>query len=214
MPLTMPEEILLLTLDDEGRPVGVPAPALDLAVAGAVLMELALHGRVDSDPDRLYLASRTPTGDPLLDDVLARIASDRDRDSRWWMERLSKDAAAFRSAFLDRLVVRGVLRRVQGRVLWFLNERRYPVLDGTQMQEVRARLRAVLLSGEIPDPRDALTIGLCQATGLVTLILSDDERTAATARIAAVASLEEMGRSLSAATRDLYAAMTAYGASP
>ncbi|WP_426957165.1 GOLPH3/VPS74 family protein [Muricoccus radiodurans] len=215
MTMTMPEEILLLTLDEAGRPVGVPAPAVDLAVAGAVLMELALAGRVDSDPDRLYLAAPSPLGDPMLDDVLARIASRTPpSDSRWWMEHLSKDAARFRRAFLDRLVVRGVLRRVEGKVFWVLPDRRYPMINGAEVQEVRSRLRAVLLGGEIPDSRDALMIGLCRATGLITLILSEAEAREAAGRVEAVVGLEELNRSLSAATRDLYASMTAYGASP
>ena len=37
--LSIPEEVLLLTLDDEtGRPLGVPAQAVALALAGAALM--------------------------------------------------------------------------------------------------------------------------------------------------------------------------------
>jgi hypothetical protein len=213
MQMTMPEEILLLTLDDEtGRPIGLPGPAVDLALSGAVLMELALAGRVDSDPGRLYLATPRPTGDTLLDEVLARIASQNPpQDSRWWMERLAKGAAAWRKAFLDRLVVRGVLRRVEGRILWVLPDRRYPKLDGKEVQAVRSRLRGVLLGGEIPDSRDALMIGLCRATGLIPLILLDGEAAEAATRIDEVAALEELNRSLSAATRDLYASMTAYG---
>ncbi len=172
----MPEEILLLALNDDGLTMGVPPGALDLAVAGAVIMELGLLGRLDSDPDRLYLATPAPTGDALLDDVLVRVAGDPARDSRWWMAALAREAGALRKAFLDRLVIRGVLRRVKGGgLLRFRDERRYPPVDGLQVTEVRARLRDVLLSGETPDPRDALMIGLCRATGLVTLILSDEE---------------------------------------
>ena len=57
----------------------------DLALAGAILMELALAGRIDTDLDRLVVVQQRPTGDALLDGVLARLATGAaERTSRWW----------------------------------------------------------------------------------------------------------------------------------
>ena len=70
MQLTMPEEIMLLLLDDRtGRPVGLPPPAADFAIAGAVLMELSLHGRIDTDLEQLVVSNQLPTGDGVLDEL-------------------------------------------------------------------------------------------------------------------------------------------------
>lgn len=207
-PLNMPERILLLSLDDEtGRPLDVPPEAVSLALAGAALMELALAGRLDSDPDRLFVADPGPCGDPVLDDVLARVAAGPEgRDSRWWMGELAWDAAALRRALLERLVARGHLRAVEGRRFWILPDRRYPKTDPAAVTEARGRLRAVLLEGDIPEAPDSLMAGLCHATGLIALILTEEEAARAAPRIAAVAALEEMSRSLLAATRDRLAA--------
>ena len=60
----------------------------------------------------------------------------------------------------------------------------------------------MLLEDGIPDARDSLMTGLCRATGLIALVLSGAEAEAAAARIASVAGLEEMSRSLLAETRD------------
>ncbi|HEY8611605.1 MAG TPA: GPP34 family phosphoprotein [Roseomonas sp.] len=206
--LTIPEEVLLLTLDDEtGRPLGVPAQAVSLALAGAALMELALSGRLDSDPDRLFVTDATPSGDVLLDEVLARIGAEPSaRDSRWWMARIAREAPGMRRALLDRLVARGLLHARESRRFWLLPDRRYSKADGAASSATRARLRSVLLEGGIPEPRDSLMTGLCRATGLVALLLSEPEAEAAAARIAAVAGLEEMSRSLVAETRDRLAA--------
>ncbi|MBP0493091.1 GOLPH3/VPS74 family protein [Pararoseomonas indoligenes] len=202
--LTMPEEVLLLSLDDvTGRPLDLPAAALSLALSGAVLMELALRGRLDSDPDRLFVADPTPCGDALLDPVLERIAAAPEpQDSRWWMGQLAPGAPALRHALLDRLVARGVLREVMARRLLVLPDRRYPKADRAASAGARERLRAVILAGEMPEPRDSLMAGLCRATGLVALLLSEEEAQAALPRIAALAALEEMSRSLVAETRD------------
>ncbi|MDQ1081729.1 GPP34 family phosphoprotein [Pseudoroseomonas cervicalis] len=208
MPLTMPEEILLLTLDDAtGRPIGLPGPAAELALAGAMLMELSLAGRIDTDPDRLYRVAAAPLGDAVLDALLARIgATTPERPSRWWIEQLMREAPKLRPAWLERLVQRGVLRREKGRVLWVLPDHRYPKEDGGTTEAVRERLRHVLLQDVIPDARDAMLVGLCRIAGLVPLLLSEAEAARAAGRVEQIAALEEMARALSAATRDLYAA--------
>ena len=50
------EEIVLLLLsDDDGRFARVPSWSLEYSLAGAVLMDLALEGRIDTDLDKLVL---------------------------------------------------------------------------------------------------------------------------------------------------------------
>lgn len=206
---------MLLLLDDEtGKPVGLPGPAGDLALAGAALMELALAGRIDTDLDALVVMDRRSLGDPLLDGVLARLAgAEAPRTSRWWIAEVAKGAGALRATVTGRLVAGGVLRRVEDRFLWVFPERRYPKAEGrAETEEVRARLRGVILHDEIPDPRDSLLIGLARATGLVPLLLSEEETRRALPRVEQIAALEELSRSLSAATRDVYAALLRQGA--
>jgi hypothetical protein len=212
MALSMPEELLLLMLDDEsGRLQERAAPAGDYAVAGAVLAELALAGRIDTDPQRLWVTDAAPTGDALLDRVLAQLAAEAaPRDSRHWIETLGADADAFRETLFERLVAKGVLRRVEGRFLWVFPERRYPAVSGREEREVKARLLGVLFNDEIPEPRDSLLIGLCRAAGLFSLILTGQELDRVQPRIDQVADLEELNRSLSAAVREIYAQIARY----
>jgi len=207
MPLTMPEEILLLMLDDKsGRLQERAAPSGDYAVAGAVIAELALHGRIDTDPQRLYVVDPTPTGDALQDRALAQIvAAPAISDSRHWIETLAADADDYREALFERLVQKGVLKRIEGRFLWVFPERRYPMVSDKEEREVKARIMGVLFKDEIPDPRDALLIGLCRAAGLFPLLLSGQELDRVQGRIDAVADLEELNRSLADAIREIYA---------
>ena len=63
--LRFAEELLVLMLD-EGRgevAPGLPSHSLSLALAGAVLMDLALEDRIDTDLERLMLVDSTPLGD-------------------------------------------------------------------------------------------------------------------------------------------------------
>ncbi|MCW8087620.1 GOLPH3/VPS74 family protein [Sabulicella glaciei] len=214
MQLTMPEEIMLLLLDDRtGRPIGLPAPAGDYALSSAILMELSLQGRVDTDLERLMVTSQKPTDDPVLDEALIMISSSQTmRDSRHWIVEIGRKTEHLRSMVLDRLTAKGVLRREEGRFLWVFPERRYPKPPEGQaeVKEVRARLRDVLLHDEIPEPREALMIGLARSAGLIPLILSPEEQDRAMARVDQVADLEELGRTLSSVTREVYAMMLAF----
>ena len=74
--LRLVEEIILLLLrDQDGRFVGVPTWSLDYALAGGVLMDLAMEDRIDTDLENLILLDPTPIGDSLLDPTLAAIAT-------------------------------------------------------------------------------------------------------------------------------------------
>ncbi len=215
MALTMAEEILLLLLDDEtGQPVGLKGPAGDLALVGAILMELALAGRIDTDLDCLTVVDPKPVGDAVLDGALAQLAAPgAARTSRGWIQAFARGAGPMRTQLLERLVQGGVLRRVEDRFLWVFPERRYPKAEGrAEVEEVRARLRHVLLDDSIPEPRDALLIGLARATGLVPLLLSAEEAARVAPRVERIVALEELSRSLGAATRDIYAALMRQGA--
>ena len=214
MQLTMPEEIMLLLLDDRtGRPVGLPPPAADFAIAGAVLMELSLEEQIDTDLEQLTVVSVRSTGDAVLDDTLAMIgqAAER-RDSRYWIGELGARGEALRETLLARLVNHGVLRAEEGRFLWVFPDRRYPkAAEGAaEVKEVRARLREIILSDDIPGPRDALLIGLCRATGLVPLLLTPPELEETVTRVDQIADLEELNRALAEVIRQLQASMVAF----
>ena len=212
MPLTMPEELLLLMLDDaSGRLVDRVMPAGDYALAGGVLAELALAGRIDTDPQRLYVTNGAPTGDAVLDAVLEKLrGTGQPMDTRGWIDTLALEASSLRQALFARLVAAGVLRQEDSRFLWMFAERRYPQVSGREEREVKARLLGVLFNDEIPDTRDVLLLGLARAANLFAAILSEPELERALPRIDQVADFEEINRALAAAVRDILGQVSRY----
>ena len=73
--LTFAEELLLLAHDEKSGQFHDLDDAMP-ALAGAVLMELALRDRIDTDLDKLMLIDGTPTGEPVLDFILAKMAAE------------------------------------------------------------------------------------------------------------------------------------------
>ncbi|MGG5823738.1 GOLPH3/VPS74 family protein [Falsiroseomonas sp. HW251] len=201
--LSLAEEVVLLSLDDEtGRPVGRAGMAPDLALAGALLMDLALAGRVDTDRDRLIVVEDAPTWDPVLDAALGRLVEpSAPRDARGAIVVLARDAGEARGALLDRLIEAGMLRRVESRALWLFRDRRHPKAEGgqTEAADARARLREMLLQEELPAPRDALLLGLARASGLLPLLFEEAELPRIQDWLDLVTRLESLNRSLGSA---------------
>ena len=205
MKLRFAEEITLLMLNDEdGEFVRVPGWSLQCAFAGAVLMDLALENRLDTDLKRLVLIDPTPLGDDILDPVLARIAQATEtHDARHWVEHIADYVEEIREGALAGLVERGILRREEDRFLWVFKSRRYPIVDGEAEREVKLRIMEVLFGNEIPDPRDIVLICLADACGILRELLSARELERASERIEQVRKLDLIGQAVSKAVWDI-----------
>ena len=202
--LRFTEEIILLLLnDDDGRFARLPNVSLDYALAGGVLMDLALENRIDTDLDSLILIDSTPTGDSLLDPTLADIAEVGGNNARFWIERTAVRAEELREEALKRLMDQGILEQVDDRFMWVFKSRRYPTIDGEAQREVKLRIMGVLFSDEIPDPRDIVIICLADACGIFKTILSSQELDSVTPRIEQVRRLDLIGQAMTQAIHDI-----------
>lgn len=206
MKLRIAEEILLLLLDEQsGDLADVSEDRLHLALAGAVLVDLAFEDRIDTDLEKLVLESPEPLGDELLDPFLARIAESgakgETRDAEHWLRILAKDGEAIRETALARLVDAGVLESAEEGLIALSRRvrraRRYPVAgDGQVQQDVRLRVMQVLFGDDVPAPRDAAIIGLADACGFFDGILAKDELADVADRLDWVRRLDLIGRTV------------------
>ena len=202
--LRFAEEVILLLLDDEdGSFAHVPRLALNYALAGGVLMDLAMENRIDTDVEHLTLLDATPTGDSLLDTTLADIQAVEERNLSFWVERTAHNGDAIREEALSRLVSSGILESRDERFLWVFHSRRYPAAQGEPEREVKLRILGVLFSDEIPDPRDVMIICLAEACGILARLVSREELERASARIEQVRKLDLIGQAMSQAITDI-----------
>ena len=210
--LRFAEEVLVLVLD-EGRgelATSLSPRSLNLALAGAVLMDLALEDRIDTDLERLMLVDSTPFGDEILDPTLAEIAGDdQSRDTGYWLGRIARRGDQIRHTALTRLIERGILRSEAQGILSLVpavsRSRRYPTADGQQVEEARLRIMRVLFSNDVPEPRDIAMIALADACGVFRTILSAEEREEVRDRVNLLKNLDLIGRTMSLAIEGLAA---------
>ena len=208
--LRFAEEILLLLKDEDSGEIApnYPPHLLDIVLAGAVLMDLALEDRIDTDLEQLILVDATPVGDDLIDPTLADIAKGpSNRDAGFWLTHTAKRGDEIRDKALARLVERGILETEADGLFFFSRNvsrsRRYPTRDGTTVEEVRLRIMRVLFSDDIPDPHDIVIICLADVCGIWERILSIDERAEVAERIELIQKMDLIGQSLTRAIREL-----------
>ena len=211
MRLRFAEELMLLVLnEDSGGLSFVPDSHLNHALAGAVLMDLALERRIETDLNELMLLDAAPLGDDLLDPALEEIAESaaagETRDAGWWVRRVAPSAPGIRDRALARLVEAGILSSAdEGEASLapsVSRSRRYPTADGEAEQEIRLRIMRILFSHDIPDPRDIVIIALADACGLFEKILTSEELREVAERLSVVRRLDLIGRAVAEAVRE------------
>ena len=210
--LTFAEEILLLMLDDKKetfRPLH--EQAMRTALAGALLMDLAMADRIDTDLQYLFVLNADPTGDPLLDETLGRLqAAPQRRNAAHWLNEIAWRTDKLRERVLQRLVERGVLKVEDRKILWVFAQRTYPLIDDREVKEVRTRLRELIFSQGIPDAREAVLIGLVQACGMIDALFGEHELPRVMPRVLEIARLDLIGREVDQAISDIFTAMTSF----
>ena len=202
--LSLPEELLLTLLNQEsGYFHQVPGWYLNCAVIGAVLAELSLMARIDTDETSLILWDKTETGSPVLDLILSEIAAEPvQRSAQYWIERLSHHAEHIIDTTLDRLVDLGILEHHHGE-FWTLtrNTLQSDLLtsseDDTAVQFVKTRIARAIFSNEIPDPRDVIIICLINTCDVFRFMFQLDEESEE--RIRFICNMDLIGRSIASA---------------
>jgi Golgi phosphoprotein 3 (GPP34) len=158
--IPLAEELLLLAYDDRTGKATGSRIGLDLGMSAAVLVDLALAGRISYSGGNLVVTDPSPIGDPIADAVLARAAADTPHTPSQWLQRLRH---GLRNRVLEDLVARGVVQDVDETQLEYIHVHRYPAVDRAHETEIRRRLADALTTDAIPDERTAALATLLTA---------------------------------------------------
>jgi hypothetical protein len=180
---SLAEEFVLIAYADDGTPL-TDGTHLDNGLGGAVLLELALAGRVDIADKKVILVDSRPTGDPLVDNAAVRIAEDtKPRKPGHWVSKFAKET---RPLVLDKLVADGVLTMRTDKVLGLFPRKKFPAAYGVEPPvetDARQRMRAAVAGSGAVDPRTGALCALVAATDLDRKVFADLDRRQVKARL-------------------------------
>ena len=172
------EDLLLLLLDDQsGKP---NTSHLDLALGGAVLVDLALGGLVEVASHGSLLGSaklrRAPgamVGDRILAGALGAVAENKPAQRL-----VVKVGKGLLEPLAERQLRRGFLDRREEKVLGLVTRTRWPSRDPSRKEAIRRALVVILVQGGRPDARSAALIGLLLAVNRLHRTVSHPDASA------------------------------------
>ena len=193
--LPLRDELFLLGHNDDTGQPHLHRQALALGMAGAVLIDLFLAGRVILDPNddtrpttdrRLRLHLDRPVGDLIADTAIASIRYARTAPPlKVWLRGFSEDLYERTRAGL---VAAGILRHTSRRRLGGLVRADTYLASDTKWAVVaRARLRYLAVGREQPDNHTAALAGLVAVLGLADHLYLGDDTAALTAHLRTIA---------------------------
>jgi hypothetical protein len=205
--LTLVEKMFLLSIDDaKGTVADGIYGEFYYGLAGGLLAELVLQGRLAIRDKKIIVTDPTPTGDELLDRALQEVAASKKphRASHWVSVLPSKNLPG---RIAERLVEKNVLRREEKRFIWVIPYQAYQQLDASAKFWLKQHLRAVVLAGEKAEPEDIALLNLIRACNLLKSVFTKDERKWSEKRVEALASEEVFGPAVTEALESIELAL-------
>ena len=176
---TLSEELLLLSIHEtKGVFFSSALEHLKPGLAGAILAELALAGKIQATPNhRLQLIDDSPAQSEGLNKVIAALKeADKERKFGYWIGALSQKADKYQERAIESLVQKGVFTQDDERLLWVIPSPLQPEAKASTKYLVTKRLRGMALAQEDSQKRDLVLLSLLSACGLLDLVFLRDER--------------------------------------
>lgn len=211
--LTLPEELFLLTVNDKtGRKAFLKSRKFDILLSASLLMDLALHNRIDSDLEYIIPFNARPTGHPLLDKALEKIHRVKEKQKiNWWLLKLAEEGPDYREILVNGLLQKGLIRMEREHVFLGFSSNRYPMLIHDQeIIEIKSRLKSIIFSDELPDFRDIVLVSIAWYGGLLHLILTENEIHNRQKRIEQLARMDLIGQAVTYSMKEVSRSILGY----
>jgi hypothetical protein len=197
--LNLAEELFLISINDDKGTIH-PSAAVNLryGLAGAVLADLTLQGKLGLDKQRrVIVIDEVLSGDELLDEAMIQIGrSKKLRRASYWVSELSQHIKQFQSRLSSGLVTMGILRKEGLRFMWIVPYEIYPQQDASAKYWIKHRLREAVLANAEADIRTVALLSLLRGCKMLDLVFTKDERRAARLKIEQIGRDEVFGKAV------------------
>jgi hypothetical protein len=211
MMLTVTEELFLLSLVEKKNRVTVSSSMeLGYSLAGALLVELGLHGRlVFVDKDKLKVVDSQPLGIPWLDDLLEGMdKKGQAKKITYWISQYGASPKKLVKNLLASLQAKGILREEEKHLLWVIPYAEYSMQNGSAKYILKQTLRAAVLGGETPTSQVIILLSLLKASNMLDHVFTHDEYKAAVKQVDVLTAGEAFGQAVNQVMEEVMATIT------
>jgi Golgi phosphoprotein 3 len=197
----MLEEVVLLAVDEKtGGLRSAREFGTAYALVGAVLFDLSLAGKIDTDTEIIHIIDTKPTGNGTLDRVLSEMMRRKDLNTvQDWIEHIYHRKADIEGEALASLIEQGILFHEKTKRLWIVDVERFPMVSDRHQQHVKVRLAEAILTDHIPDTRDIMLVSIAEPCGLLGFVLEEAELERRRERVQTLCTLETISRKVARA---------------
>jgi hypothetical protein len=189
--LILPEELMLVALQPDGRVHPSATRVLDYGLAAGILLELTLRGRIEVVEGKLICNEVTEsTGEEILDGALREIADSSAEGGRapaYWVRLLWPGKCRWRDRIAGSLVEKRVLVADGRRLVYPLGRRMCRVQDTAAADEIMERVRSIMLGNAVASQRDVMLASLVRSANLTKVVVPLGQRRKAKRTVAALA---------------------------
>lgn len=142
---TLAHEVMIVSLDPENG-ARRERQRTGFALAGALIGDLAMAGRIDLSGKRVVVTDPTPTGAALPDELLAAMVADKERTAQKWVEKWHGKVT---DRVLQDLADAEIVQPRKEKVIGFIPTTRYPMITSHRRDAIIAAVRDSVL-GQTP----------------------------------------------------------------
>lgn len=196
--MTIPEELFLLGIENTNGNVNrMQTNAFQYAMSGSILMELALRGKIDTDPEVLMIVDTESTQSEVLDIALnaLRLQPAQSNISAC-IDLLNERYNTFIYAILNSLIQKGMLKIEHQKVLWVFNKLTYPIIGHDEVADVKTRVHELVFSDQIPELQDMVIISLLYYSNQLLFVLTPNEIKQERDRIEMISKMDLVGQQI------------------
>jgi hypothetical protein len=194
---TLTEELFLLSLRDGKNSVTIPHSAtLPYALAGAMLVELALRGSIRLEDGKwVILVKDIPeeNDDRLKELLVSMRSSQKPRKVTYWINLIGAKGSELERKLLAVMLERNVLKEEKKKFLWVIPFTEYSQQDASAKYLRKQQLRDIVLGGKEADVQSIVLLSLMKSIDILGQIFTPDEMKAANSRIGAIVKDEAIG---------------------
>jgi hypothetical protein len=199
MELTLSEELLLLALDDdEGDVIFSASMSLQFGLVGATIFEMIFRKNLELDGNYLKVGENRFFEKEIYKEITNMLISEnKKRNIEYWIWKINSKIDDIKERITHRLIEKGILSKVEGKILWLIKYEKYPQQNPIPEIETKMKIRKTVLEDAEPDSKTLALISLMESCNLTNEIFTQKEAKLAKRKIKEIIKNDKIGKSVS-----------------